>query len=373
MPDDDSIRFDDIAPEFAKAERAGGGLCKLMTAAEFLGSFVPPSFLVHGIIVRKYLYSLTAKTGHGKTTVLALLAVCVAMGWQFAGRAVRKGRVLFLCGENDIDLNMKIQLLCHKLNVARDSLDVVFTKERFDIGSAADIVRRECNERGPFALVIVDTAAAYFPGGDENSNVEMGNFARDLRRVLTSLDGDPAVIVSCHPVKVPQTRDQLLPRGGGAFIAEVDGNLSLWSDDDEATTMLGTCGKFRGPPFDPIAFAIERETAPGLASADGVTMTASYARPLSDDELKKQSEQSVSNYETLLMVMHRNPKGSLRDWAVDANWTTVDGKPRKYTVEKICKTQMVRAGTAEKDVISNRWVLTKKGTAAAKKLLGKPA
>jgi hypothetical protein len=84
-------------------------------------------------------------------------------------------------------------------------------------------------------LVIVDTAAAYFKGDDGNSNAQQGAYARLLRE-LTFLPGKPAVVVPSHPVK-NASKDNLLPVGGGAFLNEVDGNLTLWSDAEGQTSL----------------------------------------------------------------------------------------------------------------------------------------
>ena len=73
----------------------------------------------------------------------------------------------------------------------------------------------------PLALIIGDTAASYFPGDDENSNVQAGNYGRTLR-TLTSCPGNPAVVVLSHPTK-NAAHDNLIPRGGGAFLNELDG------------------------------------------------------------------------------------------------------------------------------------------------------
>src|SRR5437773_3967246 len=84
-------------------------------------------------------------------------------------------------------------------------------------------IERELAELGGVSLIVVDTSAAFFLGSEENSNTELGNYARMLR-TLVKMPGSPTVLVLCHPVK-NATRDNLLPRGGGAFLNEVDGNL----------------------------------------------------------------------------------------------------------------------------------------------------
>jgi len=49
-------------------------------------------------------------------------------------------------------------------------------------------------------------------------------------RSLTELQGGPTVLVLCHPTK-NATADNLIPRGGGSFIAEIDGNLCARKSD----------------------------------------------------------------------------------------------------------------------------------------------
>ena len=97
-------------------------------------------------------------------------------------------------------------------------------------------------------LIIVDTVAAYFEGDNDNDNVQMGDHARTLRS-LTLLPGGPSVLCLAHPTKGAGDED-LIPKGGGAFINEIDGNIALRKRD----TVLAACalGKFRGPEFPPL-------------------------------------------------------------------------------------------------------------------------
>jgi hypothetical protein len=50
----------------------------LLSKAQFLADYVPPDWLVDGILQRRFIYSLTAKTGDGKTAVALLIAQLVA-------------------------------------------------------------------------------------------------------------------------------------------------------------------------------------------------------------------------------------------------------------------------------------------------------
>src|SRR6185295_1066621 len=100
-------------------------------------------------------------------------------------------------------------------------MDVHFVEGVLKLSNTGQRIKTEIERLGGNVdLVIVDTSAAYFEGTEENGNVEAGTHARQMRQILGSLPGGPCVIVLCHPVKSP-TQDNLLPRGGGAFIAEV--------------------------------------------------------------------------------------------------------------------------------------------------------
>src|SRR5262249_41201966 len=123
----------------------------------------------------------------------------------------------------------------------------------FNIEEIYARVAIEAETLGGVDLVIIDTSAAYFPGKEENNNQEIGAYARTQRR-LTTLPGGPCVLALCHPTKYASDPTQLLPRGGGAFIGEIDGNLTAWKRDEDIIELHH--GKLRGPGFEPISFRL---------------------------------------------------------------------------------------------------------------------
>lgn len=46
----------------------------IQSKARFIADFEPPDYLLDGILQRRFVYSLTAQTGHGKTAVALLIA-----------------------------------------------------------------------------------------------------------------------------------------------------------------------------------------------------------------------------------------------------------------------------------------------------------
>ena len=83
--------------------------------------------------------------------------------------------------------------------------------------------------------MVVLSLAAFFEGDDENSNAQAGAHAIRLRE-LTTLKGEPGVLVLCHP-PTNAGDDNLQPRGAGAMIAEWDGNLTATKDGAVTTTL----------------------------------------------------------------------------------------------------------------------------------------
>ena len=335
----------------------------ILGSAEFVGGFVAPDYIVDGILQRRYLYCLTAKTGHGKTAVLLLLAAMVATGQPFNNADTSVGRVCYFAGENPDDVRARWLLMASVFGFDANSIDVHFIPGPFNIPGLYNRIAIETKTLGGFDMVIVDTSAAYFQGDEENSNTQLGRHARDLRN-LTKLSGGPSVVVACHPIK-NASKENLLPRGGGAFIAEVDGNLTLWSDDD-VTTELSWTGKFRGPQFEPKSFKMEPRTDDAIKDSKGRQMPSVVALPVSEEDAQDSLAKAIRDEDTVILAMLDDPKFSLAQIAVSAGWVSAkSGTPLKSKVERA-----IRALKAEKFVTKRRkkWVLTEQGKTAAVKI-----
>jgi hypothetical protein len=253
--------------------KTGKPLPLIQTAGQFVRAFTPPAYVVDAIIQRGFLYSLTGRTGHGKTAIMMLLAQCVARGLVFHDREVKQGGVLVLAGENPDDVRARFLVLAEAYGFDPETIPVYFIAGVVDIAAELPRIREE-TQGLDLRLVIVDTAAAYFKGDDGNSNAQQGAYARLLRE-LTFLSGKPAVVVPSHPVK-NASKENLLPVGGGAFLNEVDGNLTLWSDAEGQTT-LSWQGKFRGPEFNPLTFKLETKHADAVIDEEGRLMPSVVA------------------------------------------------------------------------------------------------
>jgi AAA domain len=81
----------------------------IKSSAEFIAGFVPPDYIVDGLLQQSYIYTLTGPTGSGKTAITLRLAASVALGIIFAGHETKKLRVLYLAAENPDDASLDLK------------------------------------------------------------------------------------------------------------------------------------------------------------------------------------------------------------------------------------------------------------------------
>jgi hypothetical protein len=348
-----------------KAKKLNG--VAILSKAEFIQGFVPPDYLIDGMLQRRFIYALTGQTGHAKTAVALLIARQVSMvevAWLGRHRVTR-GRVLYFVGENPDDVRMRVigADANRKDDVQADQ--IWFIPGVFDIAAMRAEVEQYLETRGHLSLIIVDTSAAYFPGNDEVSNTQMGAYARMLRS-LTLLPGGPTVLVLCHPIKYVQEPSQLLPRGGGAYLAEMDGNLTLWRTAEDVVELY--YNKMRGPGFQPITFRLEQIKADALVDTSGRqigTVQAVYIT--AQEEEQRLSEDEIEN-RRVLAAMLKTPGsegGSFRVWAEAIGWFSNDGEAYKKRVERVIG-RLFNTKPRLAHQRFNKWELTDEGKEKAR-------
>jgi hypothetical protein len=214
---------------------------------------------------------------------------------------------------------------------------------------------------GDLALVVIDTSAAYYEGADDNQNVQMGEHARRLRG-LSSLPGKPTVLILCHPVKNAET-DNLLPRGGGAFVAEMDGNLTIVNRDMVAE--VHWYRKLRGAAFEPIFFHLLQVTTPKLVDSKSRPIPSIVAKPIAETERKEIEKNEARAEDALLVAMAKFPGASISVLAEAANLRLANGKPHKSRIHKMLMS-LKKDGLTK--IERKTWRLTEKGAKEAKRL-----
>lgn len=368
-PRDDrwQARYDDIPRAVATARENPGERARqpglpsrlLQSSGQFTQSFVPPDPLISGILQRRFIYALTGHTGRGKTAIALLFAAHVALGRRLGDLDVEKGRVLILAGENPTDAKMRWIALSQRLQFDRDEIDVYWIEGVFRLSAAFEQVRREVQELGGVDFIIIDSSAAFFEGDDENNNKQQAVHAKRLRD-LTELPGGPCVLVLCHPPKNAGD-DNLQPRGGGSYVAEMDGNLTVTKDDMAVELHWQT--KLRGPDFAPVNFLLRSVTHEELKDTKDRLIPTIVAEYLSDIAQEEMTKASRCDEDLVLQALASNPRASFAELAASLGWYAKTGKPNRSKAQRTLS-RLQRDKLIKKD--RGRYEFTEKGQKALK-------
>jgi hypothetical protein len=334
--------------EQAKPKRESPALIEDVGA--WLSAGQPQEWIVDGLIQRGNLYAMTAVTNHGKTAIALLMGLSVATGKMFGGRVVRAGKVLILCGENPDGFRTRLNATLEHLGLEVGDVNgiVEVIPRALPLAAVVDRILVEARARGgEYVMVIVDTSISYFSGDNEDDNLQARTHAWNLR-ALSQLPGSPAIIANTHPTK-SATKDTLTPRGGGAFLNEIDTNLTVWSEGEVAT--LHWHYKKRGPDFDPMPFEFHGKTV----VEHGISVPTVVASFISEERAHDIKRARNKDEDRLLYSLHHHPDETFASWATLCGW---NGEKAKSKVSRV----MTRL-QEDKLVQRNRkgWVLTASG------------
>jgi hypothetical protein len=286
------------------------------TLKEFCAEYAPVSYSVAGLVRSGSLYTLTARTGDGKTSWLVTTSLSVATGHDLLGLEVTKGRVAFCTAENPDDLRMRLSVASYTWNIDQAALgrSMIVSDNRVRPEEIREYLESE-PEHGPFTLILIDTWQAYFDGRDANHPTEAVDFTRRFRP-LTRLPGSPAVIIAAHPVK-NAANDKLVPYGGGSTLNEVDGNFTL-AKQSTGYFEFWWQGKIRGAHFEPLSYRIEKLTSPDIVDINGAQVAMPVMFPVTAEDVEAREASTANRDARLLRALAENPQGSLSTLAAAA-------------------------------------------------------
>jgi hypothetical protein len=333
---------------------------RFLSADDFVAGYRPQRPLIRAWDLKPgWLYSFTAPTGYAKTAI----ALSEAMQLSRDGK-----RVVYLAGENPDEVRARVLLMKAKLG-SQLPPTLKFVDGTLNLKEALGYVRSEVQAMSGADLVVVDTSPAFevaAGGAEENSNTEQLAWALILRQ-LTKLEGNPTVLALCHPVKKPQTVEDLLPRGGSSYLAEVDGNYASWltaEDGDRKFFDFTWVGKFRGG-FEPLPYVVEKATCEALVDPDGNSIESVWAYRADEQQVERATANQAEDDDVVLVAMNDYPGKSLSDWAKILDWHVPSG-PAKHRVRRAIKRlQKHKLCVLSRD---DHYCLTKTGKEEAKRV-----
>lgn len=207
----------------------------------------PPEWLIEKVIPEGGLIGIYGQPAAGKSFTSIDLAMCVATGTPWQGRAVRPGFVLYISAEGGRGIGKRVLawLAAHQMDL-KDA-DIGWLIEAIPVNVDSDemaiVFDRIVNEIGRQpVLIIIDTLARCF-SGDENLQEDMGRFIAGVDWLRHELGCAVTVI---HHTNLSGLRE----RGNTAFRGATDTMLML---EKEGRVITISCSKQRDDEeFEPI-------------------------------------------------------------------------------------------------------------------------
>ena len=238
----------------------------------------PSEFLIDGLIETDSLGLIFGDPGCGKSFIAADIALSVATGEPFHGRATKRGAVFFIAGEGHSGLARRFHAWAKHRERGLDGVPM-FKSNRaaqfLDAASAqavADAVDALVSAHGVPRLIVVDTLARNFGPGDENSTSEMGAFVAAMDDLRGRHPGCVVLIVhhSGHG-------DKLRARGSMALKGAIEFEYRAEKSDGIITLTNTKMKDATGP--DSMAFRLQDvPLADGASSAAMVPTVAPEGR-----------------------------------------------------------------------------------------------
>lgn len=245
-------------------------------ASELIANPRPLAWLIRGILELDSLAQIFADPGVGKTFVALDMGFSVALGPEWHGRRVSTGPVFYIAGEGGNGLGRRLRAL--ELARGREIGDAPFFLSSVpasltDAEGAVDAlaaVDALVHEHGKPSLIVLDTVARNFGGGDENSTRDMSAFIAACDRIRETTGA--CVLLVHHSGHGDKSR----ARGSTALKGALDWEYSLSKD---AGTLQLECTKAKdAEPPPPMSFRLTPVDL-GIVDEDGEPITSAALSP----------------------------------------------------------------------------------------------
>lgn len=250
---------------------------RLLSVADCIAG-EPRDYIVKKLLSRGDFGLIVGAPGTGKSVLAPALAYAVAQNTEFMGMRVRGGPVIYVPGEDRHGMRKRV----HALSLEHgDAPGFMLAPDITDLRTGKDQIQwllQTVREKEP-ALVVLDTLAACFPGGNENSGDTDGMGAvLDVCRAITGIYGErpgPAVLLLHHPSKSDPTQ----PRGHTSLPADADVTLALQRETGGKVVNCSLGKNRNGPTYGlDLDFAVRSVTVG--RDTDGEDVTAPVLRPV---------------------------------------------------------------------------------------------
>lgn len=218
----------------------------------------PPEWLIEGVLVKGGLSTLFAPAETFKSFIALDMALSIAAGQSWRGKDTISGPVVYLIGEGVAGWPARVfTWLKHRHEGSAPEFYTIPTSlqlnEAEDASALIDVVLEVCEAP---SMIVVDTLARNFGGGDENSTQDMNAFVRSVDQIREA--------TGAHMMLVHHTGKDLERGGRGSSVlrAALDTEMQCFRDDPDGYEVTLKITKQKDiEKADPIHFEMVRSEA----------------------------------------------------------------------------------------------------------------
>ena len=228
------------------------GALRVYNTSELL-NLPSPTWLIDNLIPQGGLASLYGAPESTKSFMAIDLALCVATGLPWHGRAVEKGFCIYVAAEGGPGIGKRVKAWLQHHNLPASKANVGWVIETLAVSSGSGDIdtlmgRIEEIDQAP-KLIVIDTLARCFEG-DENQQEDMGEFIAGMGQLRHEYG---AAILAVHHTNLSGDRE----RGNTALRGGTDTMLAIERDKTTKEITLSCTKQKDAEHFDPMTFELQ--------------------------------------------------------------------------------------------------------------------
>ena len=250
-----------------------------------------PDCIIKPILESDAVAVLFGGSGTMKTFLALDMVCCISTGADFHGMEIRKpGPVLYIAGEGHNGLRRRLKAWEIRRQISIDNAPLFISNmparltDDDSVQAVISQIRIIAEKYGNPILVVVDTLARNFGGGDENATKDMSTFVNNLDMIRAEYRF--SVLVVHHTGHQDQSR----ARGNKALLGAIDAEYRTEKDDTGTVRLYNTKMK-EGPELAPMAFKVASVDL-GIIDEDGEPVTSAILNPVDYTPSKKDNAQA---------------------------------------------------------------------------------
>jgi hypothetical protein len=255
----------------------------------------PVEWMIHSILPTKSFSALFGPPGSFKSFIALDMAEAIATGRPWMGNEVEKqGAVLYICGEGFGGMGARIKA-CQIHHSTPKGAPIYVIRHQLNLRSSAEdfnalmmaVVQLVETTGIEFQLLIIDTLARAFGGGNENDSDAMGSFITSMGKIQEFL--------ACALMVLHHSGKDLAKglRGHSSLLGAVDTQLEILRFEDQAKGIISLTKQKDGQ--DGIRIGFEMVEIEISSSSLGFDPAVSLAVQASDEAVNQAPKKAKNN------------------------------------------------------------------------------